>query len=544
MAKKNTPAVTPAKNTPAKKKIDGTNLFLIIFAAVALVGIITALIFGIVGSAKKRSVDYMKDNLGKYISLSASDYKNYDVLINLDPVTDASIENEIMKLLYNNRKETDNKNLFGQTIKVGDTANIYYYGYTLDKDGNKVPFDGGCNFAGSVTALGIGSGSMIPGFEAALVGKNSADYASMTKRTDGVVEDGNLLYITYTAVYFDGANDKDATAMVDLSTDVDAEWGEGFKEYLLGATVGKEIEGPHYRNTVVDGVTRSDVFTNITVNRVVEFSEGETLTIDVTFPRPYPNSTELEGKEVKFDIYIVTSVNYDTPEFDETFITETLKLTAEDLAEFEGETLVEKYRAKIVRDLNGTYDANVDNAIEEQFWAHLRSKVKVKKLPESEINSFYRNYYNEIESYYSTYQSYFTSFDQAARQYLGLGTTDDWQAALQQKAETAVLEKLMFYYIVREEGLTPDEAKYNELYEKAYNDMLNSYLKQYDVDREDFDSDEDYEKEVKVYRDLIDKNYGEAYFRESVYFEYAMEALRANAHLIYATSSTPDGITD
>lgn len=534
MAKKNTPVAKPeGKATPAKK-ISGTNLFLIIFAAVALVGIVTALIFGIVGTAKKRTVDYMKDNLGKYISLSPSDYKSYSVLINLDPVTDKSVENEIMKLLYNNRKATDNKNLTDQTIKVGDTANIYYYGYTLDDEGNKVAFNGGCNFAGSVNALGIGSGSMIPGFEAALVGKNSADYAKMSKRTDGVVNDGNFVYITYTVLYYDGSTDEKATALIDLSTDVDAIWGEGFKDYLIGKEVGKEIEEPHYRKVVVNGETKSDSFTNVTVNRVVEFTDGDPLTIDVTFPRPYTSSPDLEGKTVKFDVYIVTSVNYDTPEFDEEFITDTLKLTAEDLAEYEGESLVEKYRAKIVRDLNGTYDANVDNAIEQQFWSNLRSKVKIKKLPEGEVNAVYRNYYNEIESYYSTYQSYFSSFDQAARQYLGLGSTDDWETALQDKAETAVIEKLMFYYIVREEGLVPDEAKYNELYEKAYNDMLNSYLKQYDVDREDYDSDEEYEKEVKVYRDLIDKNYGEAYFRESVYFEYAMEALRANAKLTYA----------
>ena len=534
MANNSITSVKP-EDKNAKKRIDGTRLFLIIFAAVALVGIVFALVFGIVRHVKNQPIDYYKDNLGKYISISPDDYKSYEVLVNLDPVTEMSIQNEINKLLYNNRKETDGKNKVGQTIKVGDTANLYYYGYTLGENGEKVAFDGGCNFTSSVTPLGIGSGQMIPGFELALIGKNSADYATMTKKDSGKVEENNFVYITYTVAYFDGTAKKDATALIDLSKDVDAEWGNGFKEYLLGAEIGKKIGEAIYCDRYDEnGIKRTDIYSDVTVNKVIEFSDGEPLTIDVTFPRPYNSSPKLAGKDVKFDIYIITSVSYDTPEFNDEFITETLKVKAEDLDEFEGETLTDKYRAKIKADLDKTYEDNLNAAIESAYWEHLRSTAKVKNLPESEVNAFYISYYAEVESYYNNYSSYFTSLDQAARQYLGLSANADWKAQIRENAENSVTEKLLFYYIIRAENLIPTGEVYEERYNKLYNDMLESYLEQYKVVREDYDTEEKYQEQVDIYRNIINTNYGESYFRESVYFEYAMETLRSYATLKYA----------
>ena len=265
-----------AKNitTAPEKGVNGTKIFLVIFAAIALAGIITASVFGVVGAIGKKPFDYEKASLNKYrkyIEISESEYKNYEVLINLDPVTDLAVQNEIIKLQYANRKSGDGKNKIGQTIKVGDTANIYYYGYTLDENGAKVPFTGGSNFSSSVTALGIGSGNMITGFELALVGKNSNDYRTMTKRTEGTVAANSLVTLSYDFVSFDGAPESGTTATIDLSEDVDAKYGEGFKDYIIGATIGEKITDPLYIDHVgTDGITRSDVYSNVKVVNVFQ----------------------------------------------------------------------------------------------------------------------------------------------------------------------------------------------------------------------------------------------------------------------------------
>ncbi len=539
---KNNAIVNPADT---RRAIDGTKLFLIIFAVIALLGIITAIVFGVISAFGIRTIDYEKANLGKYIVLDSSDYRSFDVLANLDRLVDdegndteyfkLAVQNEILKLRFANRKATDNKNKVGQTVKAGDTANIYYYGYTLDENGKKVAFSGGCNFSDKVTSLGIGSGNMIVGFELALVDKNGNDYRTMTKHTEGTVKDGQLVCITYSAAYFDGGVKKDATAVVDLSSDVDAEWGAGFKDYLLGKEIGKTISETHtVDKTGSDGVKRSDVYSSVKITSAIELSEGEPLTIDVTFPRPY-SSADLEGKSVKFDIYIVTSVSYETPEFNDEFITETLKVTAEDLAEYgdEGASLTEKYTAKIRADLLEKHRLDINSLIEAEMWEHLHKIVEVKKLPKAEVKLFYDNYEAEINNYYSQYSSYYTSFDQAARDYLQIGSTADWRAALTEKAEQAVVEKMIFYYIARNENLLPDGEKRTELYENMLSEMVDAYLVQYKIDRESFETEEEYNKEVEKYRDLVLSQYGEEYITENAMFEYIMETLLTYARVTY-----------
>ena len=551
-SKKNT-AVSTKGSTAVKKndtkRVDGTKIFLMVFAIVALLGIVAAIVFGIVNANSKKRIDYTKVNLKKYITISADDYKNFDVLVNLDRLVDEngndtaalerSIISAIYKLQYDNRKATDGKEKFGETVKVGDTVNIYYYGYTLDDDGKKVPFSNGSNLSGSVTALGIGSGNFIPGFEAALVGKNMNDYRTMTKRTTGVVNDGNLITITYTVVRFEnGSAEMNQTATIDLSEDVDAVWGNGFKDFVLGATVGETITGDLVVNRVGDdGVTRSDVYSNIKVSNVVEFSEGETLTIDATFPRPYTNNPELEGKDVKFDVYIESSILYNTPAFDETFITETLKVTAEDLADYEGANLVEKYTARIRADLLKAHEDKLNAAIEEAMWAHFLDVVEIKtkwftgekKLPEAEVKYFYAQQLADVNSYYETYSSYYTKFADAACDYLQIAKGSDWQAALQQYAEQSVVEKLIFYYIAREEALMPDSATADKLYNEMLQEMTDAYLEQAGVNKTDY-TDEEYAEKEEYYRNLILENYGPSYITESVLYKYVIEAMRGYAN--------------
>ena len=545
--KKNTNAPKKASvsvKAPEKKRVDGTKIFLIVFAAVALLGIIAAIVFGIINEMSKKRIDYNTANLKKYISISADDYKSFSVLLDLDRLVDENgndtaaltraIQAKILKLQYDNRTATNSKENDDVVISVGDTANIYYYGYTLDDNGNKVPFTGGSNLSGSVTSLGIGSGNFIPGFEAALVGVDTGDYRTLTKRSTGVVNDGNIITFTYTLVTFDGSAEMNKTATVDLSEDVDATWGNGFEAFVLGATVGEKITGDLVVTRVgEDGVSRSDVYSDITVNSVVEFSEGETLTIDATFPRPYTKNPELSGKSVKFDVYFDGVIVYNTPDFDETFITETLKVTAEDLADYEGASLVEKYTAKIRADLLKEHETKVNEAIDIAMWDHYLSVVKVKKLPKAEVKYFYNQQMNEINSYYETYSSYYTKFADAACDALQIPKGSDWQAAAQQLAEQSVIEKLIFYYIARTEGLIPDADEQAVLYEEFLQEMTDAYLKQAQVNREDFKTEEEYNEKVEYYRDLVLTNFGSAYINESVVYEQVMLALRK-----YATNIT------
>ena len=169
------------------------------------------------------------------------------------------------------------------------------------------------------------------------------------------------------------------------------------------------------------------------------------------------------------------------------------------------------------------------------MWEYYHRIVKVKKLPKADVSLFYSNYESEINSYYSSYSSYYSSFDQAARDYLQIGSTADWRAALTEKAEQAVTEKLIFYYIARNEGLMPDEQTKGVIYDEMFNEMLDAYLEQYKVDRDNYDTEEEYNKQVEYYKSVILTQYGEDYITENALFEYIMDTLVTYANIKYAS---------
>ncbi len=519
------------------KRINGTRLFLLIFAGLALISVVTAIVLALVNNARNKLVDYVNDDLSKYVSLSYGDYSSFDAHIIADPVTDEAIENKIIQLLYKHRKDSeDMKFKQGETIRVGDNANIYYYGYTLDKDGNKVAFTGGCNFGSEKShSLGIGSGGFIQGFELGLIGKNQNDYATFKKSTETKVAAGNTVFITYTAINFDGTYEKDATALLDLSDkSTEEKWGEGFIEYLLDATVGTKISKEFKRTrTDANGKTGSDIICDVTVNSIIELGEGEPLTVETYFPVNY-QSADLAGKTAYFDVYIMTTQLYDTPEFTDEFITEKLKYTPEELAEYEGATLTEKYRSKIRSELELRYSCAVDNSIEAGLWERLTAKAKIKRLPENEVFDFYNSYVTEIEGYYSYYSSSYASLDVAACDYLKLDKGSDWKAELRRMAEESISQKLMFYYLIQLEDIYPSAEAQKEKYDMLIEYYLLDYLEYYKVERSNYNSAEDYKKAIDNYRATVISSYGEEYFKENAVFLAALDELKQYANLIYA----------
>ena len=170
---KDTAEKTVDKKTEKKKKLDKKEIFIIVFAAVALVSIIVGIVLGIL-SQKEKNFDYITSDLSKYVTIDEKYYNGYDVKINIPEITNADAEEEMLKLLCENKIVPEGpvypvKNV---DISVGDIVNLYYRGYTME-DGVKTYFDGGCNFSETYTALEVGSGkftvadksgNFIPGF--------------------------------------------------------------------------------------------------------------------------------------------------------------------------------------------------------------------------------------------------------------------------------------------------------------------------------------------------------------------------------------------
>lgn len=538
MSKTNTKEVI----TPEERaKLDATKLFLIIFACVALVGIIAAIIIGAVAGANK-NINYMKANLSKYVYVSEDLYNSYDVTIDLPAVNERDLEDALIKILCQNKTVPDGvvSNVPNVTLSAGDVANIYYRGYTLNEDGSKKFFDGGCNFGSTIANLEIGSGSFIPGFEAGLIGKNQKDYATLSTLTEGTVQSGDIIKFTYSSYYADGTARMAQTATIDLSDPkTDEAWGKGFCEYFSknSVTIGEKFgTNEDSANKIIVETTReskdgasTDVYFDMTISEVYRVSEGERLVVEAYFPVDYSEAT-LKGKTAYFEVYIKTAKDYEAPELNEEFITGTLKLTADDLASYEGENIVEKYKNYVMAGLVESYNEQVDALIDTAFWDHVIAGATFKKLPEAEIEAKYNANIEEINNTFANgYSSYYSSVDAFARAYLGLDSTADWKKTVRENAESAIKQKIVFYYILREEKLSPTGEDYDKIYNVIFEEHLQSYLDYYKIT----ESTENYDALVEEAKTAVKAQFGESYWFELVAYDYMMKEMIANANVIY-----------
>lgn len=179
----------------------------------------------------------------------------------------------------------------------------------------------------------------------------------------------------------------------------------------------------------------------------------EPANIDLTFPSNYSNK-DLAGKEVTFSVYVVWTVKYKVPAFDETFITETLKWTPD--KNETADNVVEAYKKYLLEQLESSMESTKESAIESAIWEYLHANVTVDKYPDGEVDYYYDAYCDEIE-YLKNYYSYmgysYDSVDEFARAYLGLDDDADWKAELKKNAENAVAQTLITHAISKSAGL-------------------------------------------------------------------------------------------
>lgn len=526
-AKKNAAQTENTNESNGAKNALALKITAISLAAVTLILLVAGLVVGC--TTNNTRLDYMKDNLSAYVTLSAEDYKNFPAEINVAKPTDVDLEDKIIKVLYDNREEPKSgdapyvKNI---DVTAGDAVSIYYRGYTLTDDGKKNYFDGGCNFSSTTpTSLEIGSGSFITGFELNLVGKNQKNYATFEKVSEGFVKDDDIILITYSVFRGDGTTEESKSATIDLSDPeaIDAKWGAGFAKYWSDnkIEIGKKIEGTITVGSVKDAA-KEDAYTNVTVTEVYRIHDDEkpVLEVEAFFPLDYSNA-DLQGKTAYFETFILAVKDYNVPELNDEFITGTLKITADELASYEGEGLVAKYKSMLKAELEEEYNEKVLDSVATVFWKHILEVAKFKKLPQGDIQTYYNSLYSQIESAYPNYQSSYSSLDAFARAYLGLDSKADWEAEIRKDAEQSVKQKLAFYYIIRQENFVPTDAEYQALKTELYNSEVESYLEYYGIK----ETDSDYADKLQSAKDLIESTYADSYWDTQIIFEYGIEKI-------------------
>lgn len=206
-----------------------------------------------------------------------------------------------------------------------------------------------------------------------------------------------------------------------------------------------------------------------------ETSKEKPFELHVTFPESY-SSSDLAGQAVIFQVYVEYTVQYTIPEYNESFITDTLKFDAETddvMAEHN------EFALSLLKD-EADYYAKMEAL--DHIWEELLEKATVIKYAEGEVDYYYQSYLDQYE-YYKEYYSYmgykFDTLDEFVIAYLGLEEGADWKAETRVTAELDTKQNMIFHAIAQQENIVITDANYNNAIQYYINYYKNSYNQTY-----------------------------------------------------------------
>lgn len=329
---------------------------------------------------------------------------------------------------------------------------------------------------------------------------------------DGIISVGDVVFIFYNGYYLKGEE----------------------KVYFTG---GSNVGKSSYELEIGSGGFIPGFEYNMIGKNPADYDTDNPMIIETYFPEQY-HTAELAGKTAWFEVTVEKNTDgtykmteYNAPKLTDEFITETLLVTSDMLAGYEGETIVDKYRARERESYVKENGYDDDTLKEEAFWRSVMAGAVVKKYPESLLNSAYTSLIAQIEETYegSIYALYYT-LDEFGKLYLGM-TSGDWRAEAENVAKEQVKQQLIFFHIMNVEGLKPSEEEYNAIFDE----YLIEALEAEHIIPERYDDNAAYEAAKEKYKaDIIAKN-GEDYFKSMLYLQIGMNAILSYGSVVEIT---------
>ncbi len=512
--------------------------------------LVAAVVLGTVLYLTNRPFNYYKEDISKYITLDFDAYKNYTVDMKIDAVTEQAIDERINQILNANKPDTalnNGKADRNTEIKVGDTVTIFYRGYYFDENNQRVEFDGGCNVqyaSGKVLpdTLTIGSGAFFSGFETSLIGKIPDQYANLTPVTEGVIAEGDVVYVQMSAILPGNRSFQNKTVRIDLSDpDLEKEWGVGFKEFLVNRELRQVVKSAEFElPEAVDGQNLV-YYTNIKpMFRSADENDMEPIVVEAYCPIDYTNAPELAGKTVYFDVYVRGTVHYDTPTLTEDFIRNTLKLDDKALEKFEGEDIFAKFRSYVREELmegynNGSsvimgYRDLYESLLDDLIWEKLNKITKIIKIPKRAIQPVYQENLDSLIADYEYYKDTYgySSVEDYIIEAMGAKTLEEADEMLWYLSANTVKEKMVIFLIAKQEGLMAEEATLKAEAEEIFAEVVQYYIDSYYADKfAKYETEEEYNKAYNELATTLREQFSEDMLIENAIYDRVFEFLRS-----------------
>lgn len=271
----------------------------------------------------------------------------------------------------------------------------------------------------------------------------------------------------------------------DTSTSTKIADGDTVNIDYVGTVDGVEFSGGNTNGDGTDLEIGSDSYIDDFEDQLIGHTPGENVTVNVTFPDPYENNTDLSGKDAVFEVTI--NCVYTLPEFTDDFVKENLSDYA---------TTADEYRQYLK-------DTNYNTSLESWISTYISENVTVSTIPEeyfSHLKSLQKYVDNANFEYYSSYYTSLTSFED----YVGMSETK-----YDKSLDTSVLKTLaanLYYQAIAEaEGITVTIDDYK------------SYLLELGQTEDDFNS--------------MVETYGEKYLIQNMLAEKAIDVIKENVVL-------------
>lgn len=423
-----------------------------------------------------KELDFINDSLDAYINIKESDYKNYEIAVPMLRPTEANVRNEINKAIAQNRGEYEGT-FVNSKISVGDDVKISYLGYQTDDVGRKFLVSGASNYSKANTdsglekiTVGLNSSVFGIGFDESLVGKQP-NGRLVNARDYGAVFENNVIYATTSFVLNNGLVYDEVQVCIDPKAEnFEKCWGIGMYEHLLSKCDNLGllmIRGDNYITLPLEGGGRI-TYTSFKVDYVTEANSAP-ITVQSSFGYDYEVQS-LRNQKIFYDLYIDEKIDeYQTFEFDESFVKDKLGLTEEKLAIYDGENLVEKCENYYMNKLISSYDSVCRSYVEIKVWERLNSLVRIEMYPQSEVDRIYldlvEGYTKDLAAENATGAQY-AGLDEYMVDVLELGEGAEWTGYLLEIVKSTVKERLIAYAVLRNEGILPVGDEFNALYEK------------------------------------------------------------------------------
>lgn len=184
---------------------------------------------------------------------------------------------------------------------------------------------------------------------------------------------------------------------------------------------------------------------------------GDTVTLDLTFPDPYQNNTDLSGKDVTFEVTVLSKTVENVPELNDEFVKEN----------YEDYSTVEELRAAVADSMEQDEYESQLREIKQELYNKIVSETEVIKYPEKELDDTIEEVDN---SYRQMAESNGYDWEDYRDNSLGV-TQEEYESNIELYAQEMVKQQMVIRLIGQKEDITVTDDEFDKYMEN----LLTSY---------------------------------------------------------------------